>query len=91
VPMMNAAQATADRLHEQTRDPGHVIGVVLADAGYASDANLVAPGPDRLIALGKSRDQAEAARVSPAAGPPPPGATARQVRLTGPLRVCAPT
>jgi hypothetical protein len=83
VPMMNAAQATADRLHEQTPDPGHVIGVVigvvLADAGYASDANLAAPGPDRLIALGKSRDQAEAARVSPAAGAPPPGATARQV------------
>jgi hypothetical protein len=79
VPMMNAAQATADRLHEQTRDPGHVIGVVLADAGYASDANLAAPGPDRLIALGKSRDQAEAARVSPATGAPPPGATARQV------------
>lgn len=31
------------------------IGVLLADAGYLSEANLSAPGPDRLIATGKSR------------------------------------
>ena len=30
---------------------------------------------DRLIAVGKSRDLAAAAREHPAAGPPPPGAT----------------
>ena len=46
-----------------------MIGTVLADAGYASDANLAAPGPDRLIALGKARDHAKTARATPAAGP----------------------
>jgi hypothetical protein len=49
--------------------------VLLADAGYLSTANLTAPGPDRLIAVGKSRDVAAAAREHPAAGPPPPDAT----------------
>jgi len=78
VPMMHAAQAAADRLHDRTADARHVIGTVLADAGYASDANLAASGPDRLIALGKSRDQAKAARTTPAAGPPPPDASPRQ-------------
>jgi transposase len=78
VPMMHAAQAAAELLHERTGDPRHVIGTVLADAGYASDANLAEPGPDRLIALGKSRDQARAARTAPVTGPPPPGATPRQ-------------
>jgi hypothetical protein len=51
---------------------------VLADAGYASDANLTAPGPDRLIALGKRRTVAESSRARPTSGPPPPDATARQ-------------
>jgi transposase len=51
------------------------IGVVLADAGYLSTDNLTLPGPDRLIAVGKSRDLAAAAREDPAAGPPPPEAT----------------
>jgi transposase len=48
------------------------IGVVLADAGYLSSDNLTLSGPDRLIAVGKSRDLAMAAREDPAAGPPPP-------------------
>jgi transposase len=51
------------------------IGVVLADAGYLSTENLTLPGPDRLIAVGKSRDLALAAREDPATGPPPPDAT----------------
>jgi transposase len=38
------------------------IGTVLADAGYASEANLTAPGPDRLIALG--RDPGGVARAT---------------------------
>jgi transposase len=49
------------------------IGVLVKDAGYHSDANLSAPGPDRLIADGKTRDLA---RRQPASGPPPAGATA---------------
>lgn len=78
VPMMDAAQQAAARLHEATGREEHVIGTVLADAGYCSEANLAAPGPDRLIALAKSRDQSRAAQQAPATGPPPPRATPRQ-------------
>jgi transposase len=49
------------------------IGVLVEDAGYHSEANLSAPGPDRLIADGKTRDLA---RREPADGPPPDDATA---------------
>ncbi len=49
------------------------IGVLVEDAGYHSEANLSAPGPDRLIADGKPRDLA---RREPAGGPPPDDATA---------------
>ena len=69
---------------KQKHDPGHDaaachaamtsgIGVLVADAGYHSEANLTAPGPDRLIAGAKTRDLA---RRQPAEGPPPDGATA---------------
>jgi transposase len=47
------------------------IGIVLSDAGYCSRENLTAPGPDRLIATGKSRDLHAAASRDPAQGPPP--------------------
>jgi Transposase DDE domain len=72
VPMMSAVQDAAARLHAVTGSPDHQVGTVLADAGYASDANLAAPGPDRLIALSKGRDQARTARADPANGGPPP-------------------
>lgn len=78
-PMMHATQDAAARLHAVTGNADHVIGTVLADAGYNSDANLKADGPDRLIALGKGRDQARAAAEKPAHGPPPAGATPREV------------
>ena len=42
--------------------PGGEIGLVLADAGYCSQANLTCAGPDRLIAVGKRRDLEKAAR-----------------------------
>lgn len=59
--MMNAAVAsTANHLH------GKQIGVVLADAGYCSEAALTAPGPDRLIALGRDLDKA---RTNPSRWP----------------------
>jgi transposase len=68
----------------EKNDPGHDaaachhamtsgIGVLVADAGYHSQASLEAPGPARLIADGKARGLAAAA---PAEGPPPEGATA---------------
>lgn len=78
VPMMKAAIDAAAALHQATALPEHHVGVVLADAGYCSNRNLAAPGPDRLIALSKSRDQAATAQRDPVTGPPPPDASARQ-------------
>jgi transposase len=71
-PTMRAAQEAAARLHAVTRHADHVIGTVVADAGYNSDANLTADGPDRLIATGKGRDHARVAVEKPAHGSPPP-------------------
>jgi transposase len=51
------------------------IGVLVEDAGYHSEANLTAPGPDRLIADAKTRDLA---RREPAQGPPPADAAPLQ-------------
>lgn len=79
VPMMRAAQQTAAQLHQHTNLPQHVIGTVLADAGYASDANLAAPGPDRLIALSKARDQAKTSQAEPGTHPDPAKASPRQL------------
>jgi hypothetical protein len=76
-PMMRAVQDAATRLNAATASSDHVIGTVLADAGYNSDANLQAEGPDRLIALGKGRDLARAAQ-KPAPGALPPSATPRE-------------
>ena len=47
---------------------GGEIGLVLADAGYLSEANLAVPGPDRLIATGKHRSLREAAAGNGPAG-----------------------
>jgi transposase len=71
IPMMTAAVTTATTLAEATgRDT--TIGTVLADAGYPSHANLTAPGPDRLIALGKARALFATAKHTPTQGPPDP-------------------
>jgi transposase len=78
IPMMNAAQAAATTIAEHTRRDDTTIGIVLFDAGYNSDTNLTAPGPDRLIATGKRRAQESAATTNPTTGPPPPNATPRQ-------------
>jgi len=78
LPMMRAAQDAAARIHTATGSTDHVIGIVLADAGYNSDANLAAAGADRLIALGKQRDEARAWADEPTVGPPPAGATPRE-------------
>jgi transposase len=73
-----AAAALIDAHRPSTDGSAGGIGVVLADAGYLSTDNLTAPGPDRLIAVGKSHELAVAAREDPATGPPPPDATAIQ-------------
>ncbi len=53
-PMMRSSQSVAHEL-EAYRPEGvdGQIGVVLADAGYASKSNLTITGPDRLIATGR--------------------------------------
>ena len=50
--------------------------LMLADAGYWSEANATCPGPDRLIATMKDHKQRRAAReLGQTNGPPPPDAT----------------
>lgn len=61
-----AAAAIADNAPPQAEPPS--IGIMLFDAGYCSIDNLDAPGPDRLIATGKSRTL-EAAAAAAAATP----------------------
>ena len=57
------------------------LGTLLFDTGYCSDETCTrdpdAPGPDRLIATGKSRSIRQAARDNPADGPPPADASPR--------------
>jgi transposase len=76
-PLISTTCQTVDRVNAAT-GAGWNIGTALADAGYASDANLTAEGPERLIALGKAHAQATAAEQQPAHGDPPPQSTARQ-------------
>jgi len=87
LPMMRAAQNAAEQMHAASGSDNHLIGTVLADAGYSSDANLNADGPDRLIALGKGRDHIRAAAEEPAFGAPPPDATPREANAHR-LRTC---
>jgi transposase len=51
--------------------------LMLADAGYSSEANATCPGPDRLIATQNAYKRKRATReLGEADGPPPPHATA---------------
>lgn len=72
VPMMAATRFALDA--------AGIVGEVeclLADAGYWSEANAGAPGPDRLIATTKDWKQRRKAReMGTTTGPPPDGATA---------------
>lgn len=79
VPMMTAAGQAARACQLASGRTDIAVGTVLADAGYASNTNLTAPGPDRLIALGKSRQLHTDAIDKPTEGEPPPGSNARQM------------
>jgi len=61
---------TLDAATTQVLALGKQIGTVLTDAGYFTEHNLTAPGPDRLIAPGKNREVHAEAREHPAQGPP---------------------
>ncbi len=70
VPMMTATRAALDAA-DITAD----IGCFLADAGYWSETNASAAGPDRLIATTKDWKQRRTARhMGTTTGPPPDGA-----------------
>jgi transposase len=70
-PMVSAVHAALARIGVNTP-----IGTVLADAGYWSEDNATAEGPDRLIATLKDWKQRQAAReLGTTSGPPPPQAT----------------
>jgi transposase len=66
-PMLGQARQAAALIAAHHPDAGPDprpggIELMLADAGYCSEANLTCPGPDRLIATGKGRDLEKAAR-----------------------------
>ena len=70
-PMVRAAEDAAALItasRPAARQDAARIGLLLADAGYCSQHNLTAPGPDRLIAVGKHRGLEHAARSGGAAG-----------------------
>jgi transposase len=75
VPMLAHLDAAVDILRQATGDTTLAVGHALFDAGYDSNDNLTAPGPDRLIALGNRNN---IAGQHPPTGPPGPDATARQ-------------
>jgi hypothetical protein len=56
----------------QTQALGKTIGLVLADNGYFTEANLTSPGPERLISPGRGREVHHDAKHHPVQGPPPP-------------------
>jgi transposase len=68
IPMMGKIHDTVRRLRKATGRQRMRIGTVLADGGYASEANLTAAGPPRLIPV-------KAAGTTPS---PPGTATMRQ-------------
>lgn len=76
-PMMTAATQAAEVFNNPDGTPG-VIDTITADAGYLSHKNLLAPGPDRLIAIGKKHQLELAAREHPTSGSPPPQVGGKQ-------------
>jgi transposase len=64
-PLLEQISGAQDILRAHARGPLRRLrartGIVLADAGYLSDANLTCPGPDRLIATGTRRGLSQVA------------------------------
>jgi transposase len=90
--MIRVVQDAAQSVAAGTGRTDTTIGLLLFDAGYDSNANLTAPGPDRLIANAKRHQHERNARSNPTAGPPPPEATPRQAmdhRLRTPEGIAA--
>jgi len=78
VPTVDDLTATAERLAARTGREDLTVGTMVGDAGYDSQTNLDAAGPDRLIADAKRHLIDQRAAAEPATGDPPAGASARQ-------------
>lgn len=78
VPTMNDIAAIVEELSARTGRGDLVVGTMVGDAGYDSEHNLSAKGPDRLIADGKRRHIDERAATDPATGEPPADASRRE-------------
>lgn len=76
----NVIDALAELANQLPDHPDRTtdIGTALADAGYDSETNLTATGPDRLIANANRRTMDQRAAADPATGDPPTDATARE-------------
>lgn len=72
--MMTAAVDAAQMLTDAT-GVETAVGTIVADAGYFSEANLTAAGPDRLIANSDRRRTDDTSKDLPTSGPPPPDAS----------------
>ena len=70
VPTVQDLTATAGQLAERTGRADLTIGTMIGDAGYDSDTNLAADGPDRLIADAKAYTIDQRATTDPATGAP---------------------
>lgn len=71
-PMINELEQTLKR----AGIPAEQVELMLADAGYCSEENLTAPGPERLIATQKDHKQRRAAReLGTTTGQPPEDAS----------------
>ena len=77
-PTVEQLSATVEYLAERTGRTDLVVGTMLGDAGYDSDTNLTAPGPERLIADAKRHVIDQRAATDPTSGPPPPTAGPRE-------------
>ena len=75
VPMLDHLDRAVTTLRQATNNPDLTVNCVLFDAGYYSETNLTAAGPDRLVALGKRH---RIAGQSPPTSPPEQHTTARQ-------------
>jgi transposase len=94
-PMLAAGLAAADLItaarpaRDDADDTSTGIGLILADAGYLSEDNLLLAGPDRLIATGKRRDLEKHAAGDDASRWQSPVITAMEKRLATPAAITA--
>lgn len=77
-PTATAVTALAADLATHTGRDDLTVGTMIGDAGYDSDTNLTAHGPDRLIPNTNRHTINDRAATDPATGDPPDQATARQ-------------